>query len=479
MSNRFEELLSGMLDDELSPAEFSELTDLVSADPAQLTELQEQLEAAEMLVLSEDELHSPERFLLGLRSADEAIPAGFSPVVEVKEPNSNRFRRAAPLALAAVLAVAIVLWPSATPETPIARIQSVHGEVQWAGDGGKLQNAWPGQRIRGGTVETLSADAWAVVEFADGSAITVLGQSELMVTEDDERRKVLRLNGGVMSADVQPQPKGLPMLVRTPAAEIEVVGTQFNLDAESSRTTLAVSEGLVRLMRLTDGEVVDVPANHQAVASVEEDSGLQVTTRGPASSSWHSELAKDANHGKWVPDLWALADKLKKAVASGELNRKEAVANYKAAAELDDDAGMLYAMPWLRKQLKAGSNTDVSYLAALSVTRGQSAPVVANSRSKFRIVGQAAASVAVTFGITTLGPDGSFAGKYFVARTIEVSKSGGIFDVEIPLLDFQPLATKKVSQSPRDEELVDWWCITKNKKAKLAIRRVELLSEAP
>ena len=79
----------------------------------------------------------------------------------------------------------------------------------------------------------------------------------------------------------------------------------------------------------------------------------------------------------------------------------------------------------------------------------------------------------------TLGPDGSFAGKYFVARTIEVSESDGIFDVEIPLLDFQPLATKKVSQSPRDKELVDWWCITKNKKAKLAIRRVELLSEAP
>jgi hypothetical protein len=41
----------------------------------------------------------------------------------------------------------------------------------------------------------------------------------------------------------------------------DVLGTQFNLDAEASATTLAVNKGLVRLTRLTDGKVVEVPAN--------------------------------------------------------------------------------------------------------------------------------------------------------------------------------------------------------------------------
>ena len=123
---------------------YPELTDLVRRNPTQLAELQDQLEAAEMLVLSEDELHTPERFLVGLRSADEAIPAGFSPVAEVTEPKSDRFWWAAPMALAAILVLAFALWPSAMPGTSIATIQSVHGEVQWTGDGGKLQNARSG-----------------------------------------------------------------------------------------------------------------------------------------------------------------------------------------------------------------------------------------------------------------------------------------------------------------------------------------------
>lgn len=47
------------------------------------------------------------------------------------------------------------------------------------------------------------------------------------------------LNHGAISADVEPQPKNLPMIVRTPAAEIEVVGTQFNVDSEPAILTEA------------------------------------------------------------------------------------------------------------------------------------------------------------------------------------------------------------------------------------------------
>ena len=153
-----------------------------------------------------------------------------------------------------------------------------------------------------------------------------------------------------------------------------------------------------------------------------------------------------------------------------------AEAKYKAAANLSDEAGILYATPWLAKKLKSVTKADVPYVAALSVTRGQTIPVVVGADSRFRIVGQVESPTNVTFGITTLASNGGFAGKYSAVRTIKVSEPDGRFDIEIPLLEFQPVAVKKgLAESPSGQELADWWCITKGKDVKLAIVHVELL----
>ena len=123
----------------------------------------------------------------------------------------------------------------------------------------------------------------------------------------------------------------------------------------------------------------------------------------------------------------------------------------------------------------------MSYLAALSISQGQSAPVVANTGCTFRVSGRVQTSAKVTFGITTLTLDGGFAGKYFSVCTIEASDADGNFDIELPLTDFQPLAKlsgDEFAQTPDGLECVDWWCITKDKKSKLAIRQVELLPAA-
>ena len=147
-----------------------------------------------------------------------------------------------------------------------------------------------------------------------------------------------------------------------------------------------------------------------------------------------------------------------------------------AAANASDDAGILYAMPWFARQAKSDTGADVSYLAVLSVTRGQAIPVVADAGGRFRIVGQVKSSANVTFGITTLARNGGFAGKYSAVRTIEFFEPDGSFDIEIPLLEFQRVAVNpELVESPSHQELADWWCITTGKDVKFAIRRVELL----
>jgi hypothetical protein len=248
------------------------------------------------------------------------------------------------------------------------------------------------------------------------------------------------------------------------------------VDAESAATVLAVNKGLVRLTRLTDGKVVEVPANHQTVASLDEQNGLTVTSRNLATRSWSGDLARNAIHGKWTPGLRSLGIKLKKAVLRGEITKEDAMAKYKAAANLSDESGSLYATPWLVKHGKSGRKANVSYLATVSVTRARAAPVVLGAGSRFRIQGRVESSAEVTFGITTNAPGGGFNGKYATARTVQISEPDENFDIEIPLSDFRTVATKK--WSPVGQELAEWYCLTTDKDVGLAITHVELLPPA-
>ena len=56
------------------------------------------------------------------------------------------------------------------------------------------------------------------------------------------------------------------MLIYTRSAVLEVLGTQFEVEAETATTILNVSEGSVRVKRFSDGSTVDVPARHRLIA---------------------------------------------------------------------------------------------------------------------------------------------------------------------------------------------------------------------
>lgn len=468
MDKRFEELLAGLLDDELSEVELSELTELVRNDSSRQAELQSQLEAAELLVLAQDELHTPERFLAGLRTANKAVPDGFAPFADVQKSKSSSFLSIAPVAIAAALILVFVFWISARSANSIATIRSVQGEVLWMGDGGSLSEPRPGQRITGGTIKTLSADAWSVVEFLDGSAITVVGQSEMTLAKDDEGRKVVTLNHGAVSADVERQPKDLPMIVRTPAAEIEVLGTQFNVDAEPLQTRLAVNEGLVRLMRLSDGETVDVAAEHQVVASIDQPEKLQAKPRGTAAFTWKSDVKSDMRHGIWVSDIELLAKKLNAAVKRGELTSAAAMKEYKAAVTFSD-SGSVCATPFQESKWKLTSRS----LILLTVTN-RSRPTIITEDSTFRIRGTFDGSPdgSFTLGISTNHRSGGFDGKY--VSEVSVTESGESFDVEIPLRAFRQVDTQ-LGMPPGQKELTAVWCVADGSNTKLRVSVAELL----
>ena len=165
----------------------------------------------------------------------------------------------------------------------IVWIKGLNGTLTWIGDGGQMVQGsdspqtptrWSnvlgkGAELPGGTIEGMTPDSWFELEFHDGSIGMISGDS--ILTFSDPGQKEMRLKQGRFSASVVPQPAGKPMLIHTPAAELKVIGTQFDVEAGPASTMLYVREGKVQIRRVSDGKTVDVPADHRVVVTADSD----------------------------------------------------------------------------------------------------------------------------------------------------------------------------------------------------------------
>ncbi len=170
------------------------------------------------------------------------------------------------VAAAAMVAALALMWYRNSGESTIATVNEIHGSVEWNNGRGStpiaLQN---GENVFAGTIVLESDEAFVQLKLNDGTLVSLTGSTELNFSDDGRKRLLLR--SGTLSAEVKPQRKDRPMLVRTSAAEVEVLGTQFTMDAESTTTALSVKSGCVSLKRLIDGEFVKVNAKQSVFAS--------------------------------------------------------------------------------------------------------------------------------------------------------------------------------------------------------------------
>ncbi len=203
------------------------------------------------------------------------------------------------LALAASLTVlAASAWLFlGSRETPVLTLVDASGSVAWSHGGEWRTEIGIGESMAAGTLETVGESATAQLQFRDGTLISLTGESELSFSEDGQKLLVLR--EGSLSAQVKPQPKGKPMLVRTPSAEAEVIGTVFNLSIRSEDTLLKVDEGLVKLKRLSDGSAIDVPAKSSALASLDSTSKLNSSSTPDALSAWSFDFTTTVPPNDW------------------------------------------------------------------------------------------------------------------------------------------------------------------------------------
>ncbi len=378
-----------------------------------------------------------------------------------------RWTSAIAVVLLIVIATGVLLWRPA-PAPVIATIARVDGSVQWTGDGGRVSiDLDAGRTLTGGILESLSFDSSVKIQFRDGSTATLSGLSALTISVADDSQKEWYLRYGTLSATIRKQPAGRPLLVHTPAADLEVRGTQFDVIADQSRTNLTVNEGIVRIRKSTDHTFTDVTAAHQATASIASNDLLEaVPIAGQAVHHWKAKLETDVDDGEWISAMVALRREIGRAVDAGEIAESNARRVFaERVVDLREDEGSVHTVP---RRLSGDQN--VTYLASLSVSRGDAGPVLLAAGNRFRVRGRAYMPAVITIGFSALDRDRSTGGRYSNRRRVE-----GEFDLELPIEEYRMMNGRGDVASAFGRELVNWFCMTSNREAALEITAVELV----
>jgi hypothetical protein len=130
---------------------------------------------------------------------------------------------------------------------------------------------------------TVGPDSRAVLAFDDHTSLALDGDSALMQVKGGEgRAKEAFLARGRVTADVQPQPPGRPLLITTPQSQASVIGTRFTLTVDRTTTRLDVAHGAVRFSRLSGGETTTVNASQYAVIADGNQALVRADMRGVA-----------------------------------------------------------------------------------------------------------------------------------------------------------------------------------------------------
>ena len=426
-------LLARLVDEELSPTETKRLNEILSDNPAARDQYHAYMDVHEAL---------QEQF---------SIP-DFTALDKVVTPEPEPSYRRPILAMAALVVIGffinfLVVQPPSKP-VAIAKIKALSGSLVFTGDRGIVRkDLKEGDSLEGGTIEGMTPDAWFELEFSDGSTMMISGNS--MLTFSDDGQKKLWLKEGGFSANVNPQPKGKPMLVSTRTALFEVMGTRFSVDTEPTAATLRVSEGRVRATRLSDNLSVEVPAKHRVVAS--QDHELTPERLPDSISIWESRLERGAKggHGDWVP------------AQGGEPPYLRAIP-YTIAAKIDAKQRTIYTL-------------------GKSALRKDSPPVILKPGSRIRVQGKMDTPHKIWFGVTLRRPDGDFAGRFQIIVPAERFQPGETFDVTLNPEEYHldPSLKKWASdlaKNPFDLKVGGVWCHSLWDSVGLQVSKMEILA---
>lgn len=273
--DRFDELVSLLLDEEIQSAQLEELVEIVSGDPQQLQLLRQHLAISDRLSQFADEMRSEERFMASLEArskaaedSDSFLSRVFASVRDdeggagsLHEARAGAERKGSSIpsstgwvaaAVAALLLVAVLVMQYGMDDAAVevAQSESIADDIPDSGvavltEVSALQGNAPKNWVVGETIPpgTMSWDTGLVqLEFYCGATVVVEGPADIEIL--DEFRVVCKK--GRLRAHVPEPARGFAVLA--PSFELVDLGTEFGLDiAEDGSTEVHVFDGRVEL----------------------------------------------------------------------------------------------------------------------------------------------------------------------------------------------------------------------------------------
>jgi len=209
----------------------------------------------------------------------------------------NRRLQAAPGSLAR----AVIGTPSKAGRRraiKLLMLAAAGGTAAWTAKDSQLVREWaadfrtrPGERRK--------------VELADGSSVTLNGDSALDVDFDESRRTLHLIRGEIMVVTAHERrdvPR--PFAVETGHGRLRALGTRFNVRLEAEATHAGVFEGAVELRPVERPEMaLMVPAGHQAVLTRDGHGDLRVLEDGAGAWVDGMLVAVDMPLGRFLAEL--------------------------------------------------------------------------------------------------------------------------------------------------------------------------------
>lgn len=211
------------------------------------------------------------------------------------------------LLLVALTGVSLLAWhwrAHLRLERPaIGNIVPLAGEVTVA-DGKKIQAISQEAQLRlGSSIHVMGLAGLAVLRLDDGTEISLAGETRIECHRQEGQTTVI-LREGHLSANVTRQVAGRPLLIHTPGAEMQVLGTRLAVSADNEVSELGVRHGRVLLKRMTDGESVDVVTGQCAVVSQRAVLEAKPWPKTPEawSEDFENGLPEGWRYGQWLRD---------------------------------------------------------------------------------------------------------------------------------------------------------------------------------
>jgi len=317
--------------------------------------------------------------------------------------------------LLALVAVAVTAWilsavnanrQIANAPGTLAWLEGIHGTVTVTDAGMVSRIAEASDALSSGdTVRTKGALSTAVLKYADGTRVSLVGETSLTLSGNQQKQIVL--HGGTLIAAVAPQASDRPMLVATPQDEVRVVGTAFSLDVTPVATDLSVNEGVVRLTRLRDRQSVEVLAGQRVVSNAAALSWEEIPTVP-------DEWGEDFENG--LPENWDLGQFTAVDLPDGSRGAVKAVRDVSMS---EGSTGIATAAAWTHGLFAVHEDTHLHF------TLKMRDPGWFNILLLTRTAGD--------------GPP-TFAGNYIFDKPIWSKRPDAWSTVTIPLSQFRPLA---------------------------------------